>query len=860
MDSVFGRLRSNSKVKRNHLAPSKEDILNTIDQFDKVNAEDCLPAANEDLQRCEDNNNLKSQLSEEVVRGRYDMLLDESPSASFSTSYSSEWERLFVTPNYKTKLKDHGIAGRLRSSRFRSVVWKIYLEVLPEDLDLWVASCHEWRSKYEELKNQLIVNPRKAVDQVDLSLNNPLSQDDESPWNKFFQDNELRLTIKQDVIRTFPELEFFKSSQLQDMMLDALFCFCRTHSVLSYKQGMHELLAPLIFILHCDHQAFLHASEVDTLQPISPNHRDIVKVIMDPKYLESDAYAMFCKVMETVEPWYLSKDLENPRPTDKVTSQPFSRPQDLNPSNVIVAKLTRIQDYILKKFDPELHQHLERLDIAPQVYGIRWVRLLFGREFPMQDLLAMWDAIFADGIGFDLVDYIFVAMLLYIRDVLLASDYVACLGCLMKFPPVGDVHYFIEKALYLREPNQYPRPPKYTFKTVNQPGANRSQHNKASLTNKRHNTGLGGFSSFSRKFNRPKTLAVSSKKISKSSSEPMNLQTDISPASPAVPEGKRGSTASLSQLEDSMFRTHHSSSSSLARLDPGHRSSQSTPAGHSPSGLSADEGAMPGFPHDSPSKYATLPSRTRLKNKKISKTDAEVQQQMSHLQGQLNDKSTMCRYCASKLDIHINRLQSELMKLNLDADDEIMLSLAGIKQVRDVLNGTLRFSQNLLDEDEIAISDNFYKEEERVTSERVENESAPNSAVARTLLLDPAVVTCSGGKRKHNNLFYMGSDETSETVDLVEPINGAAALSQSREWPLELNDYARKRHSSGPRGDHSGVSRGDYSNGPQQMSDSVLSDSLSVSSVNAQTSSTSTDSFEVSPNPLYSLTMDTDAV
>ena len=46
----------------------------------------------------------------------------------------------------------------------------------------------------------------------------------------------------------------------------------------------------------------------------------------------------------------------------------------------------------------------------------RWIRLLFGREFPMQDLLVLWDAIFSDGIGFDLVDYIFVAMLLYLRD------------------------------------------------------------------------------------------------------------------------------------------------------------------------------------------------------------------------------------------------------------------------------------------------------------------------------------------------------------------------------------------------------------------------------------------------------------
>lgn len=46
----------------------------------------------------------------------------------------------------------------------------------------------------------------------------------------------------------------------------------------------------------------------------------------------------------------------------------------------------------------------------------RWVRLLFGREFPLQDLLVVWDALFADGLTLTLVDYVFVAMLLYIRD------------------------------------------------------------------------------------------------------------------------------------------------------------------------------------------------------------------------------------------------------------------------------------------------------------------------------------------------------------------------------------------------------------------------------------------------------------
>lgn len=127
-----------------------------------------------------------------------------------------------------------------------------------------------------------------------------------------------------------------------------------------------------------------------------------------------------------------------------LTSIPFARPQDAGPSVAIVTKVNRIQDQLVKKHDVELHMHLNRLEIAPQIYGMsvltrpvavcpvllckhtltpsicvsssRWVRLLFGREFPLQDLLVVWDALFGDSITLDLVDYVFVAMLLYIRD------------------------------------------------------------------------------------------------------------------------------------------------------------------------------------------------------------------------------------------------------------------------------------------------------------------------------------------------------------------------------------------------------------------------------------------------------------
>lgn len=46
----------------------------------------------------------------------------------------------------------------------------------------------------------------------------------------------------------------------------------------------------------------------------------------------------------------------------------------------------------------------------------RWLRLLFGREFLLLDLLLLWDAIFADSDRFDLPNYIVVAMLVHIRE------------------------------------------------------------------------------------------------------------------------------------------------------------------------------------------------------------------------------------------------------------------------------------------------------------------------------------------------------------------------------------------------------------------------------------------------------------
>jgi len=47
----------------------------------------------------------------------------------------------------------------------------------------------------------------------------------------------------------------------------------------------------------------------------------------------------------------------------------------------------------------------------------RWLLVLFSRDFQqIDDVIKLWDGLFADGLDLDLIDYVFIALLMYLKD------------------------------------------------------------------------------------------------------------------------------------------------------------------------------------------------------------------------------------------------------------------------------------------------------------------------------------------------------------------------------------------------------------------------------------------------------------
>jgi TBC1 domain family member 5 len=172
----------------------------------------------------------------------------------------------------------------------------------------------------------------------------------QSPWDAFRQDEVVRDEILQDV-RRLPDETFYHQESTQTLILDILFIYCKLNpDVGGYRQGMHELLAPIVYVVAQD--AIDRASiDVSAADPVMVE-------MLDSYFVEHDCFALFAKIMEKAKSFY------------EISTAPSSlgSVSTTNEQSAIVEMSRDIHEVMLKKVDPELAEHLKSIEILPQIF------------------------------------------------------------------------------------------------------------------------------------------------------------------------------------------------------------------------------------------------------------------------------------------------------------------------------------------------------------------------------------------------------------------------------------------------------------------------------------------------------------
>ena len=148
-----------------------------------------------------------------------------------------------------------------------------------------------------------------------------------------------------------PENAYFREPSTQAILLDILFIFCKLNADIGYRQGMHELLAPVLWVISRD------AVDSGMGGNKAEDESDkLLRSVLDQRYIEHDAFTIFSIIMQTAKSFYETGTNAQQSAVAATISSP------------IVERSKRIHEDYLRKTDPELADHLNAIDILPQIF------------------------------------------------------------------------------------------------------------------------------------------------------------------------------------------------------------------------------------------------------------------------------------------------------------------------------------------------------------------------------------------------------------------------------------------------------------------------------------------------------------
>lgn len=118
---------------------------------------------------------------------------------------------------------------------------------------------------------------------------------------------------------------------------------------MGYRQGMHELLAPILWVVDRDAVRPTTKSDVD-----GERNEGLMCQILDAEFVEHDSFTLFLSVMQTARIYYEHSE------TRSANGQ-----MDVIP---IVDRCNYLHKEALSIIDHELAEHLEAVEILPQIF------------------------------------------------------------------------------------------------------------------------------------------------------------------------------------------------------------------------------------------------------------------------------------------------------------------------------------------------------------------------------------------------------------------------------------------------------------------------------------------------------------
>ncbi|VDD92450.1 unnamed protein product [Enterobius vermicularis] len=344
--------------------------------------------------------------------------------------------------------------------KFRPLCWRILLGYMPLERDAWADFLKKQRETYDAIVEEIIVAPGQALS---LCSNN---------WKKYFKDNEVLLQIDKDVRRLCPEIEFFqKATNFPHRKRKCEFCwFEKTLFGLSMKNPEKFLFFfdyLLSLLIRITFQFIPSPSKVakndytnEILCEGAEYHWQVVERILFV-YSKLNPGVKYVQGMnEIVGPlYYVFSNDNNTEWTQFAEADTYycfqilmSEIKDnfiktLDNSNCGITWVMSQFCERLRICDHQLYDHLvSKLAVKPQFFAFRWLSLLLSQEFPLPDVIIIWDSVFSASNRINIVQWICIAVLQRERQNLLNGDFSSCLRLLQDTVPEDHKKFRLESA------------------------------------------------------------------------------------------------------------------------------------------------------------------------------------------------------------------------------------------------------------------------------------------------------------------------------------------------------------------------------------------------------------------------------